>query len=717
LHHCPNFKRFNFETSREQAEGNKWWFHLFGATLEIVSDPSGTVPTSVLKLFQQFMESSTIGQFGVRIRLLENLHRHLQVLESYRLITLDQRIQSYIWNTICYYRQYEPQVMSKLNEMKAPIEKKMKDFVKISRWNDANFYALSDSVKKSQRMLNKLLSEYKQVLKTSVSTVLVADIGTESIKKEKNKLSKLKLSPYYLPLNSLDEFKLDEAVISSISSKIERQKRFKKLPKIFSKAREVCGCTIEKTAEISRDKVSELDELTGTIIDKVHELQNLPVPEKGNQRKKALHNVHNLRRKNLADLFKTLQSFNLSHKRGIIRIENYEKDSRIPYDFLMLPMDLAAGWNYFLEDKRSKFTGVDKDLSSAWKGCEEYFQKSIGRISVLMKAFQSPSKELGPVIIERCRGFSADLFAVVCDQKSFIGKLSRLLWELKIILDFDDSDSDFTIKMNAIGRKLANKATSLEYELIQYQLVFESLTDVSSDWKIRLIQTLDSILLKIQSVKLNLNKLSSVALVPFKIPHPLTLQSINDSLEMMKEIASSLGHIVSSLEANSLLHTKFSVIKEDVLNFLRNCCIDMSDCGLEEDSQQSEIFTGKFKNAANSVLENVLLTFQKIEKLDLDASQELSSIQESTAMDILNCFDLETVVHGGFKLRSALCKAANPTSYEKMRTVLLQLTPILQQYALCAQFYLKSVVEYHRETCKLLSVLSAVFGTLAQKVT
>jgi len=694
---------------REEAEGSKWWFYLFSATMELISDPTRVISNSVLQLFQQFMETSSIGQYSIRLNLLVNLHRHLHLMESYGLIILNQRIQCYLWNTICYYKQFESHVVSKLKDLKSPIEKKMKDFVKISRWNDANFYALTDSVKKSQKMLNKLLSEYKKVLKTSVSAVLIADVGVQSIKLEKFKLAKSRPSDYVV--NTDDAEGPDETLITSISKKPERQKRFRRLPKILAKVKEVSMTSYSTVADISMDQVNELNELTGTIIEKVHELQNLPIPEKGNQRKKSLHNVHHLRRKHLADLFKTLQSMNLSHKRGIVRIENYE--SNVPYNFLIQPMDVSSGWSELLNSS-AKFSG-DKELATVWKGCDDYFQKCISRISVLLKAFQSPSKELGPVIIERCKGFVADLFSVVCDQKQFIGKISQYLWELRLIIDYESDECDFSSKMNSIGKELVEKAVALEYEVVQYRVLFESLIDMDEAVRNNSIQILTEIIKKIESCKSPLKTLSSSVFESLGITQPVIPSVIHDSLKSLRSCASLLQKVIVSLADNSLLRSKLICLMESLEQIIRSCSSqieDMSTMTLSVNGPD-DILSGKFRNATNAVLESILLTFQRIEKLDYNSN--CCTIQESPAVDILKCFDLDSVVHDARKLRSLVSQTSN-SSYDIQRKVLFQLKPIMQQYYLCAHCYLKSAVEYHRETTKLLSVLSSVFGTLAQKV-
>jgi midasin len=52
---------------------------------------------------------------------------------------------------------------------------------------------------------------------------------------------------------------------------------------------------------------------------------------------------------------------------------------------------------------------IDGPLLSLWDGCESYFVRSVARLALLNTALQNPSKDLGPPVIERCRGFAVHL--------------------------------------------------------------------------------------------------------------------------------------------------------------------------------------------------------------------------------------------------------------------------------------------------------------------
>ena len=136
-----------------------------------------TAVTEFLKSLQLFMESSPLGQYETRLNMLYQIHCYMVAAESYGIFSspIPTAVHSVVWNTIKFYEEFRPGVRSRLNNLRAPIEKKMKDFVKICRWNDMNFSSLKDSVNKSQKQLSKFVREFKQVLAIPVKTMMVAD--------------------------------------------------------------------------------------------------------------------------------------------------------------------------------------------------------------------------------------------------------------------------------------------------------------------------------------------------------------------------------------------------------------------------------------------------------------------------------------------------------------------------------------------------------------
>lgn len=235
-----------------------------------------------LKLLHKLMESAPLGQFTPRLHLLEETHRHFSGLLQTQLFDPDTRnsiteVVKYTWNTVAYYKQFVSAVSNRLSSLSAPIEKRMKDFIKISRWGDANLYALRDSVKKNQKQLSKMITDYKKVLNTPVSTVLIADAsGTESqiSEKKKNKIKETRTAAYIMT-HAWSEDCVVEKSMDNITSQ-QWPRRLSKLKKYYLKSRQISQDLVERDNEYT-SQIEDMEEMTINIIDTVHELQNLKV--------------------------------------------------------------------------------------------------------------------------------------------------------------------------------------------------------------------------------------------------------------------------------------------------------------------------------------------------------------------------------------------------------------------------------------------------------
>lgn len=239
-----------------------------------------------MQLLQQLMESSPIGQFGTRLSLLEELHRHFTGLHQTQYQQLSNtsaksaflELTSVVWNSLVYYRQFITTVNTRIKNLSSPIEKRVKDFIKISRWNDANFWALRDSVKKSQKTLSKLVSDYKKVLLTPVSTVLTTDpsgMMDSHTEKKRSKLKTTKVMLYLMPEEWTNFCRIEKFTAQQILPPAW-SKHLSKLQKYYEKSR-IISQEIMTQDEVCFSQIGEVDELSVTIIERVHELQNLEV--------------------------------------------------------------------------------------------------------------------------------------------------------------------------------------------------------------------------------------------------------------------------------------------------------------------------------------------------------------------------------------------------------------------------------------------------------
>lgn len=68
---------------------------------------------------------------------------------------------SVLWNMHEYFKQFVPNVEQKISELRQPIEKKLKEYVKIVKWKDISYWAIKDTLEKTHKTLHKHMKEFE----------------------------------------------------------------------------------------------------------------------------------------------------------------------------------------------------------------------------------------------------------------------------------------------------------------------------------------------------------------------------------------------------------------------------------------------------------------------------------------------------------------------------------------------------------------------------
>ncbi|KAG8225225.1 hypothetical protein J437_LFUL012700, partial [Ladona fulva] len=180
----------NRSVERAKARASKWWFHLFWLVHSYVNPEEdnnlddqkdalkAAEPQELLNLLKQFMEDSPVVEFETRLDLLYSFHCHTIHLE----VSDRQRdLQKMLWNVHSFYSQFSTQVKNYIERLRKPIEKKLKDFVKIARWNDISYWSVKETVMKIHRTLHKHVREFEKILQYPVSSVLTQPKEKETV--------------------------------------------------------------------------------------------------------------------------------------------------------------------------------------------------------------------------------------------------------------------------------------------------------------------------------------------------------------------------------------------------------------------------------------------------------------------------------------------------------------------------------------------------------
>ncbi|KAJ1979967.1 AAA ATPase midasin [Dimargaris verticillata] len=237
---------FQVEDRLQAQNAQQWWLHLYnlaikpwtttvvmtlpksndqrdGATMgeadgvaQDSNDPDQPLAVSsdlltTLKTLVHFITSSPLGEFRTRLNLIHAFAHHLEArfVTPREAITMTkvteptasgsdplpvtplalQRVLAHLGR---YYEAYWPLVHDELTRRREPLEKEMKEYVKVATFKDVNVYALKQSAQKTHRALHKCLKKYREVLGTTATHLLTTFDETVRLDTSEDVLKSLK---------------------------------------------------------------------------------------------------------------------------------------------------------------------------------------------------------------------------------------------------------------------------------------------------------------------------------------------------------------------------------------------------------------------------------------------------------------------------------------------------------------------------------------------
>ncbi|XP_073672706.1 midasin [Garra rufa] len=386
--------------------------------------------SSISSTLQAFIEGSTIGEFSIRLSMLLGFHCHVLLAPKQEG---HESLCSLLWNLYKYYTQFSESIQAKITQLRSPIEKELKDFVKISKWNDVSFWSIKQSVEKTHRTLFKFVKKFEAALKEPCTPCLVERGSSSSMDDVDSQPEDTPLHKVHRALKTALPGKgrdLQADGPEELSSDKEPSSLQGRLPVLTRKMKKLCVQLVKKTSlpELSED----LDQFTAEIITNVQALQSLTVDRSVEQEKQKAEVKHILLQKQraLADLFKMLAQIGLSYRKGLNWAHTADPDETL----CLQPMEMKIALSAVKTQDNTEHT-LFAEMMDAWEGCEKYYYRSWARRNAMLTALQSSVKELGLGNIQRCRGFSSHLFKLLLRQRRRLAGLTQNWVQLRKLID------------------------------------------------------------------------------------------------------------------------------------------------------------------------------------------------------------------------------------------------------------------------------------------
>lgn len=581
-----------------------------------------------------------------------------------------------------------------------------------------NFWSVKETVKRSHQFLHKQIKEFESVLDQTVSPLLCQSDSEH-----------FEIESVHCQINRETARFLIDKKRESLFCPFSESRRLSRLDRVTKIARRLCVQTYKQCDVMSA--VEPLNQLAETICCNMNEFNSLnleSIEDKQKRLKEAAH-VRQCKRQALQELFRTLKSFGLSFRRGLVQ---WSSSSDV-------------GVSLFSTPPLSRFEcGLMSDLRS---GCEQYECRSVSRFSFLRTCSTQPHKEVDAQYLERIPGFSSDFLSFIIEQKEQLTDISRDVQILSNIHDIlqetcvDSESLSFSIKpfdVDVVTRVVSYIGDSVML-CHRLELFLSSAPDIAANDDcpgISVFGTSALISGGISSKECSeMRKLleesrsylvSAQSCLNTIVSNDLCLSSLKFRLTMnsnLKTVVNVIARILTSLRSESSgIYIPFYDRFQEIYSKIKEVNICLIDSGSEHspdsDNVAKEVL---FVKHCENIVGLVQISLQEIKKVNLTTEWEESNdncIQtiRNELHDLFTYLNVpKVIVHLRKLIRLLTNSVFSNTSSVKLVDTITAFLPLLRQYEMLCKYVVTSHLYFYRVSTKTASIIFRVFGEVLRK--
>ena len=381
----------------------------------------------VVGTLEQLMLGAEVGAFEAYLRMLRSFERQMAAEEqleegcSPAEIRRKRCYRSILHNVGAYYSQFSAPLQQAVAAQKAPIDAKLKDFVKLSQWSDRNYVALKQSVERSHAQLNRCVNQYQSLLRQTAAGLLAsngANDGSSDEIVDKAEPDDCGLSAAELEVTAtlLQPGTLIRAASSSytipsiltsmgVVGQTVKPLQSARLVTLCVRMRQLCEEDILGTqaAQCSAARQDFLHGLRSTIVERAAELRILTTKKARQQKHKAV-----------VDLLKELQSAGLSAHASAMDPRQHSTSELFLADAAELDFSSAFA------SQAPPSTGLHSQWQKDWERTEQLYFRCWLKLSLLRHARPTAHSDLSQREVNKAVGFVEHSFALLLSQRDVI---------------------------------------------------------------------------------------------------------------------------------------------------------------------------------------------------------------------------------------------------------------------------------------------------------
>ncbi|KAI9314233.1 hypothetical protein BX666DRAFT_1863084, partial [Dichotomocladium elegans] len=721
--------------AQEQNSQNaafEWWFHLYdtvhNTTFDSDSDKDQRI-RDLLMTLDQFFQSCSIVEYEPRLKMLDSFYRQARVQAELTGESDQWTIATLLRNVYNYYCQFGDHVQTMLAQLRKPIEKDLKDFVKIASWKDVNIYALRQSAQKTHKQLHKCIRKYREILGMSMLTV-IANYNQEHAMFQYGDDKKYNdINVHFVDQLGRAEVWTRETDVPQAEFSWQKdtepvKRHLADLQGTLIKMRRYCRSDLIVPVSQDEDAVP-LESFMTEVIQQIKTFQKETPAVMTEENKSFVKNQKLLKKKALVDFLKTLRHLGLKARPGTMAEQNGDT-ARL---FSQHVAVLDNGRNPMIY----KHSTLTEDMVQLWDKANAYYYRSIARLTHLRKiATTEVSRDLSMLEVERSMSATEHMFSMVTKERHVATRFEERLQVLQgIAVQLASLSSATRVPVeNVLGQKLtAHKG--LVDNLVQMVTEAAATLSIQAEYKATQAQSvkglLDNVHQQLHEIQRHVDRLFiDRYLSAYKSKALLTA----DVREMIDSQATTIvtgvrGSLVEVMETvPQMTHVIRSILDK----------IDAPLPTFKEDEKMKEDITGPsdLRDKLYGVIDAILVSVQDLRKAkskappadaeSVEDERENTELAENYIVDqhasqftTVGALHMDVVAKRSMEAIE-LAQQLLSTSWAEDAMVLLQQTyPFLQQYILMVEHALGEYLIHHKAMAKMTYGLVNSFTIIISK--
>lgn len=718
--------------AQEQYSQNsafEWWFHLYdtvhNTSFDAIEDKEQKI-RDLLMTLDQFFQSCSIIEFEPRLKMLDSFYRQAQMQAE---LTGDQdqwTMATILRNVSLYYSQFTGYVNTMLAQLRKPIEKELKDFVKIASWKDVNIYALKQSAQKTHSQLHKCIRKYREVLGTSMLTVIanynqehaMFQYGDDKRYNDTNTgfVEQLGRADFW----TRNDTKVPQVEFNWQSDSSIVKRHLVDLQGTLNKMRRYCRDDLISTGNTEGDV--PLESFMSEVIQQIKTFQKETPLTMTDENKSFVKNQKLLKKKALVDFLKELRRLGLKARPGSMA----DRNGNTAYLF----NQHVAG----LDAIKKIESGFAPEIVELWTKANDYYYRSLARLTHLRTLSTTQvSKDLSMLEVERAMSATEHMFLMVTKERGVASRFEQRLQMLQgavvQLAIFTRGTPNSNPVDTALGARLINHKMFID-DLVQ--MVDEGIKTlaIQSEFGQHVQQAMDLMQGTTRQLREIQRHVDTCFVERYLVAH-------NAKALLTADIGDMMDTQINTI--NTTLRTELHHVMDQVPEMTHVIqailySIDDHQPMLTDDNNdiQLDVHPADLRNKVHSLIDAILVSVQDLvkskQKPKVQMDQENEHDNDSTDMadnyivdehttqfTDVQALHLETVARrcmDVFEMAHQLLSTGYSVDAIKL---LQQAYPFLQQYALLVDHTLGSFLVHHKAMAKMTYALVNSFTVIISK--